>query len=117
MSAGKAMSVPVNMVAEMGGLTFTPGVHTHGTAINIALANPEVKLDVEGDPDAVFIFVAGTTLTTCANSKIVLLNGAKAENVFWVLGTSLTLGNDSIFMDTVLASTAITINTNGKICG
>jgi hypothetical protein len=117
LAAGIGRGGTVNMAAEMGGLTFTPGVHTHGSAINIALANPEVYLDAEGNPNAVFIFVAGSTLTTCAHSKIVLLNNAKAENVFWVLGTALTLGNDSIFMGTVLAGSAITINTNGKICG
>jgi hypothetical protein len=119
LAAGIALGgqVPVNMVAEMGGLTFKPGVYKHGSSINIALANPNVYLDADGDPNAVFIFVAGSTLTTCAYSKILLLNGAKEENVFWVLGTALTLGNDSVLMGTVLAGSAITINTNGKICG
>jgi hypothetical protein len=103
--------------AEMGGRTFSPGVYTHGSALNIALANPVVYLDAAGDPDAVFIFVATSTLTTSAGSEIVLQNGAKAENVFWVLGTALTMGADSILVGNVLAGTAITIGTNGKIMG
>jgi hypothetical protein len=102
---------------EIGGLTFTPGVYTHGSFINIALGNPKVSLDAEGDSEAVFIFVAGRTLTTCAESEIVLLNGAKQENVFWVLGTSLTMGADSLLVGNVLAGSAITIGTNGKIMG
>ena len=102
---------------EMGGVTFTPGVYTHGTAITIALTNPTVYLDAQDDENAVFIFVAGTTLTTCAGSNIVLLNGAKADRVYWVLGTALTMGAGSSLKGTVLAGTAITIGTNGDICG
>jgi hypothetical protein len=40
-----------------------------------------------------------------------------AENVFWVLGTALTMGADSILLGNVLAGSAITIGTNGKIMG
>jgi hypothetical protein len=104
-------------LAEIGGMTFIPGLYTYGSSINIALANPMVYLDAGGDPDAVFIFNAGSTLTTCANSKIVLLNGARIENVFWVLGTALTMGADSILVGNVLAGSAITIGTNGIIMG
>jgi hypothetical protein len=115
-SAGTAKTGTA-MLAEMGGLTFTPGVYTHGSAINIGLANPVVYLDAQGDKDAVFIFNAGTTLTTCAGSQIVLLNEAKSENVLWVLGTALTMGADSILVGTVLAGSDITIGTNGMIWG
>jgi hypothetical protein len=112
-----ASVVAVNMVAEMGGMTFGPGIHRHGSAINIASANPTVTLDAEGDSDAVFIFVAGSTLTTCAGSEILLLNEAKAENIFWVLGSALTMGADSTLVGTVLAGSAVTIGTNGIVVG
>jgi hypothetical protein len=114
---GTAMTSEETMLSEMGGVTFTPGVYTHASAINIALANPEVYLDADGDPLAVFIFNVGTTLTTCANSKVVLLNGARKENVFWVLGTALTMGADSTLVGNVLAGSAITIGTNAEIKG
>ena len=72
LNAGKARRGVVNMLAEMGGLTFKAGEYTHASAINIALVNPKVYLDAEGDPNAVFIFNAGSTLVTCAHSEIVL---------------------------------------------
>jgi hypothetical protein len=103
--------------AEMGGRTFSPGVYTHGSALNIALANPVVYLDAADKPDAVFIFAVTSTLTTSDGSKIVLRNGAKEENVFWVLGTSLTMGANSILVGNVLVGAAITIGTGGKIMG
>jgi hypothetical protein len=81
------------------------------------VASPKVYLDAQGDQDAVFIFQAETTLVTCANSEIVLQNGARAENVYWVLGTALTMGADSIMMGNVLAGTAITVGNNGILVG
>jgi hypothetical protein len=98
-------------------VTFKAGVHTHGSAINIAATNPTIYLDAEGDPNAVFIFIAGTTLTTSAKSEIVLINGASKENVFWFLGTALTMGADSTLVGNVFAGTAITMGTNAKISG
>jgi hypothetical protein len=114
---GSSRNGGITMHAEMGGLTFTPGFYSYGEGINIASNNPKVVLDAEGDEDAVFIFHAGTTLTTCAGSQIVLQGGAKVENVFWVLGTALTMGGDSILVGIVLAGSAITIGTNGEIVG
>jgi hypothetical protein len=114
---GTAMTSGNTMLAEMGGMKFTPGVYTRESSLNIATADPKVLLDAEGDPRAVFIFNAGSTLTTCAGSQIVLLNGARKENVFWVLGTALTMGADSILVGNVLAGSAITIGTNAKIVG
>jgi len=117
LNAGKSMAAEINMDAEIGGTMFTPGTYTHGSAINIGLVNPIVTLDGEGDENAVFIFIAGSSLTTCASSQIVLQNGAKAENVFWVLGTSLIMGANSIMTGTFLAGSAVTIGENGKIWG
>jgi hypothetical protein len=91
-----------SMLAEMGGVTFKPGVHTNELSINIA-ANREVYLNAGGNSSAVFIFNVGSTLTTGANSKIVPLNGARRENIFWVLGTALTMGADSRGNDMALA--------------
>jgi hypothetical protein len=116
--AGRAMTGGDSMNAEMGGVRFGPGLHTHGSSINIALANPTVYLDA-GDlgEDAVFIFNAGSTLTTCAGSKIVLENGAKEENVFWFLGTALTMGANSTLVGNVFAGSAITMGTRATIEG
>jgi hypothetical protein len=113
-TAGRAMT-GTTMLADMAGKTFTPGVYTQGTSINISAG--KVYLDAQGNSDAMFVFNVGTTLTTAASTEIVLLNGAKKDHVFWVLGTALTMGADSILVGNVLAGTAITIGTNGIIMG
>jgi len=115
--AGKGMSKGVNLVSEIGGITFSPGTYTHASAISIGGANPIVTLDGGGDENAVFIFIAGSSLTTSSFSQVVLINGATAENVFWVVGTALVVGVESTMVGTFLAGSAVVIKENGKIWG
>jgi hypothetical protein len=76
-----------------------------------------VTLDAGGDPDAVFIFQAGSTLTTASSSSVVLLNDAQACNVFWQVGSSATFGTSTRLRGNVLAHTSITANTNATFEG
>jgi hypothetical protein len=101
-----AMAVRADGIAiaiEIGGQTFTPGTYHSSSAINFAHGT-EVTLDGNGE----YLFQAVTTLVTAANTKFNLINGAKAENVIWALGTAATLGADSVLEGSILAGTAIT---------
>jgi hypothetical protein len=101
---------------EIGGQTFGPGTHKFDTAINIACGTT-VTLDGNGDSNAQFLFIAGTTLVTGADSSVTMTNGAKAENVLWALGTAATLGARSVVEGSILAGTAITFETQAKLHG
>ena len=116
-AAGKGMTTGVNLATEMGGITFSPGTYTHASAISIGGANPIVTLDGGGDENAVFIFIAGSTMATSPLSQVVLLNGASAENVFWVVGTTLAVGKGSIIFGTFLVATTVAMGENSKIWG
>jgi len=76
-----------------------------------------LTLDAENDPDAVFIFQAGSTLTSASSARIALVNGADACNVFWQVGSSATFGTDTVFVGHVLALTSITANTRATFEG
>ncbi|OEU06623.1 hypothetical protein FRACYDRAFT_254174 [Fragilariopsis cylindrus CCMP1102] len=104
------------MAIEMGGVTFGPGTHRSGSAINFAHGTV-VTLDGENDQDSKFTFIAGTTLITAADTTFNLIRGAKAENVLWVLGTAATLGARSEVAGSIMAGTAITFGTNSKLYG
>jgi len=109
-----ANAQPENAAAvELGGRTLTPGVYTSGT---FGLTGT-LTLDTQGDPHAVFIFKTASTLTTASNSRVVIVNGATACNVFWKVGSSATLGTGSHLVGTVLAQTAITANNAATIQG
>jgi hypothetical protein len=101
---------------QIGGKTFTPGTYRSGSEINFALG-PPVTLDGQGLPNPVFLFQAGTTLVTAASSYFQLINGAKAENVIWALGSAATLGADSVLEGSILAGTAITFGTKSELNG
>jgi hypothetical protein len=106
-----------SLATEIGGTTFAPGVWVSAGAVNIALTNKRVYLDADGDADAVFIFSIASTLITCANSEIVLLNGAQAKNVYWAVGTALNMGADATLAGNVLCGTSATIGSNSIIDG
>jgi len=105
---------------NMGGLTFTPGLYVNATSVMLSGApgpGDNVTLDAQGDPNAVFIFKMGSTLTTGTGSQVILAGGAKASHVFWQVDTSATLGVTSLFQGNILAATSITINTGAAVTG
>ncbi len=110
-----AQTLPGNM----GGLTFTPGLYVNSTSVLISGAGPgnNVTLDAQGDPNAIFIFKIGSTLTTAPGAQVILAGGAKASNVFWQVGTSATIDTTSIFQGNVLAAVSITMNTGAVVTG
>jgi hypothetical protein len=76
-----------------------------------------LTLNAGGDSNAVWIFQAGSTLTTSVGSNVILTGGAQASNVFWQVGSSATLGVDSTFVGTILAADAITLNSGARLTG
>jgi len=111
-AAGRSGSTSV--AGDLVGQTLTAGVYKSTSS----LANSgDVTLDAQGNADAVFIFQIASTLTTGSGSHIVLANGAKACNVFWQVGSSATLGTNSIFKGNILALTSITITTGVNLEG
>ncbi len=113
-AAGRPTTVTIP--TELGGTTLTPGVYD--SLSGTFGITGTLTLDGGGDPNAVFIFKAASTLTTAAtNSEVVLINGARASNVFWQVGSSATLGTYSTFVGNILALTSITVNTGATVDG
>jgi len=107
--------IPVNTVsADLGGQTLVPGVYNSASSLGLT---GTLTLDAENDPDAVFIFQAGSTLTTASASSVVLINGAQPCNVFWQVGSSATFGTTTDFVGHVFALTSITANNRATFDG
>lgn len=104
---------PANFIsANLGGTTKGPGVYCSATSIGIT---GTLTLDGNGDPNANFVFQAGTSLITAGN--IVLINGAQAKNVYFQVGSSATLGTASQMQGNILALTSITLVDNATLFG
>ena len=76
-----------------------------------------LALDTQGDPNAVFIFKAASTLITASASSVDLVNGARSSNIFWIVGSSATLGTYSILRGNVLVLASITVTTGATVDG
>ena len=100
------------VAANLGGQNLVAGVYN--SASSLALTG---VLTLSGSSTDVWIFQAGSTLTTATGSSVVFSGGAQACNVFWQVGSSATLGTGSSFKGTILALTSITATTGATIEG
>src|SRR5437867_6843589 len=84
----------IGVAGNLGGQTLTPGLYK--STSSLAISSGDLTLDAQGDPNAVFIFQMGSTLTTTVGRQVILSGGARAANVFWQVGSSATLGTGSV---------------------
>ena len=106
---------PFNTVSgDLGGTTLVPGVYKSASSLALTGA---LTLNGGGDNSAVFVFQAGSTLTTATGSSVILENGAQACNVFWQVGSSATLGTTTRFSGTILSLTSATLDTGATLAG
>lgn len=112
-AAGRPMMTDVTG-QDLGGMTLTPGVYEASTSM---VLTGNLILDAQGSSSAVFIFKAGSTLTTASNSTVTLINGGPSCNVFWQVGSSATLSTSTEFVGTILAQTSATLGTTATLDG
>jgi hypothetical protein len=106
------------LTADIGGQTLAPGVYKTTSAQPSLGITGNLTLDGGGDPNAVWIFQIVSTLTTAAtNSHVILTNGATAQNVFWQVGSSATLGTTTTFAGTIMAQASISLDTGAILNG
>lgn len=111
-AAGQTGAVTIS--GDLGGQTLTAGVYNSASSIGLT---GTLTLNGQGNPNAVFIFQAGSSLTTAAGSNVNLTNGAQACNVFWQLTSSATLGTNSNFSGSLMALTSVTATTGAVVNG
>lgn len=100
---------------DLGGKNLGAGVYVSDLG-PLMITGPLI-LNGAGNPNSVFIFKASSTLITASSSTVSLINGAQECNVFWQVGSSATLGSDSVFRGTIMALSSITVNTNVTVHG
>ncbi len=96
-------------------LTLTPGVYFFSSSAQLT---GNLFLNFLGNPNSEFVFLIGSTLTTASNSTVSVIGGGSQSGVYWRVGSSATLGTNSVFQGNIIALTSITMTTGARIdCG
>jgi hypothetical protein len=114
-AAGRTSTDMVLLAGNIGGLTLTPGLYKSSGALEIS--SGDLTFDANGKSDAVFIIQIASTLTTTSGRKVILSGKASAQNIFWQVGTSATIGTTSEFKGIILADQSISLNSGASVDG
>ncbi|RYE12267.1 MAG: DUF3494 domain-containing protein [Sphingobacteriales bacterium] len=96
---------------NISGLTLAPGLYKWSTAVII---DPNTTLTLSGGANDTWVFQIAQDLTVSNSAKVILLGGAQAKNIMWVVAGQATLGTQTYFSGTILSKTLISLN-NGSI--
>jgi hypothetical protein len=106
------------LAAELGNTTIAPGVYTNASAVGITTG--PLTLDAKGDPNASWVFQIGSSLTVgtpAAPESVILINGAKAGNVYWAVGglpgAVINYGGGGTMVGTIISQPGITVSSPG----
>jgi hypothetical protein len=99
---------------NLGGMTLTPGGYFFSSSAQLT---GTLTLDAQGNDDARFVFLTGTSLTTDSGSIVNVINGNATTSVYFRVGSSATLGTSTSFAGNIIADQSITLNTSATICG
>jgi len=97
---------------DLSGKTLTTGVYKFSTGILI-----NTDLTLKGSATDLWVFQINGALTQAANINIILSDGALAENIFWQVADTVTLGTGAHFEGIILGMTNITLGTNATLNG
>jgi hypothetical protein len=113
-AAGRTVGA-VTVAGNLGGQTLTPGLYKSTSSLEIS--SGDLTLDALGNADAVFIFQMASTLTTTIGRQVILSGSAKPGNIYWQVGSSATLGTNSVFKGNLLVQESITMTTGATLDG
>ncbi len=100
--------------SDLGGMDLGSGVYSFASSAQLT---GDLTLDGGGDSNSLFIFQVGSALTSASSASVLLTDGAQANNVYWIVGSSATLGTTTNFAGNILALQSITLDTGASLCG
>jgi hypothetical protein len=106
---------PVSVAGNIGGKTLGPGLYKSTSSLMIS--SGDLTLSAHGHSKAVFIFQVATKFTMTSGRHVILAGGAQASHVFWIVGSSATLGTTSVLYGSILAHKSISLATGATVHG
>ncbi len=103
------------IAGDLAGVTLHPGVYSSGGAA--ISQSTTLTFDAAGDSSAVFIIKIGGALSAAATSNMVLINGARAQNIFWVVGGAVGFAAQAHAVGTIISIGALSMGDGASISG
>ena len=97
---------------DLGGMTLAPGVYCFTSSAQLT-----GNLTLAGPANGLWVFQVASALTTGTSAQVILSGGAQANNVFWQIGTSATIGQTTVFQGTIVAGVSITLVQGASLHG
>jgi hypothetical protein len=82
-------------------LVLTPHTYLLDAA---TILTDSLFLNAQGDANATFILKVNGAFSTSAGSKVLLINQAQAQNVYWKIEGAVDIQDNSIFCGTIIAN-------------
>ncbi|MBE0645384.1 MAG: DUF3494 domain-containing protein [Bacteroidetes bacterium] len=98
---------------NIGGLTLVAGLYKFTSTASITGSN----VTLTGGANDVWIFQIASNLVVGNGVHVVLSGGAQANNIFWQVGTSATIGTTAMMKGSILADQSISLNTGAVLDG
>lgn len=112
-AAGRVLPDVVDLGSgEIGGKTLAHGLYKWGTDVKISN-----DVTLAGGPSDVWIFQIAGGIQQASATKVTLIGGALAKNVFWQAAGAVAIGTTAHFEGVVLAKTMVAMNTGATING
>ena len=96
------------------GQTLTPAVYDFGGAASVA---GDLILDGQNNPNATFIFKMNGGFSTGTFSRVLLINGAQPENVWWQVEGAASFGASTVMAGVVIAHGAVSLGNGVSLNG
>ena len=103
-------TAPITVAGDLSGKTLAPGLYKSTSSLEIL-----GTLTLHGS--GVYIFQVASALTVGNGGTVVLSGGATADNVFWQVGSSASLGTTANFQGTIMALASVTLATGARLNG
>jgi hypothetical protein len=111
-AAGVAADVTELGAGNIGGMTLAPGTYKWGTGVLIP-----TDVTLAGGPNDVWIFQIAQDLVMSSATRINLIGGAQAKNIFWQAFGIVDIGTTAHLEGVVLVQTAVTLKTGATVNG
>ena len=101
---------------QLGGAILLPGTYTSALG-TFDITTGDLTLDAQGDVNAMWVFQSASALTVglpATPRHVLLINGARAANVFWQVGSAARIETGSLMVGTIIAPAGVTISTAGQ---